>query len=206
MTSRSMFARATLALAAAAAFAAVPCAAQAQPEATGPWLVRLRAVNLDSANKDDTGLDLSINSKVIPELDISYFFTPEIAAELVLTYPQKHDVKAGGTVIGSLKHLPPTLLAQYHVTGLKGFTPYLGAGVNFTQFSAVELPAGVDIDRHSVGLALQAGVDIPLQGRLSLNIDVKKVQIRTDVKSNGVKAGEFKVDPVLVGLGVGWKF
>lgn len=206
MTSRSMFARATLALAAAAAFAAVPCAAQAQPEATGPWLVRLRAVNLDSANKDDTGLDLSINSKVIPELDISYFFTPEIAAELVLTYPQKHDVKAGGTVIGSLKHLPPTLLAQYHVTGMKGFTPYLGAGVNFTQFSAVELPAGVDIDRHSVGLALQAGVDIPLQGRLSLNIDVKKVQIRTDVSAAGNKLGTFKVDPLLVGIGLGWRF
>jgi len=206
MTSRSMFARATLALAAAAAFAAVPCAAQAQPEATGPWLVRLRAVNLDSANKDDTGLDLSINSKVIPELDISYFFTPEIAAELVLTYPQKHDVKAGGTVIGSLKHLPPTVLLQYHVTGLKGFTPYLGAGVNFTQFSAVELPAGVDIDRHSVGLALQAGVDIPLQGRLSLNIDVKKVQIRTDVSAGGTQLGTLKVDPLLVGVGLGWRF
>jgi outer membrane protein len=204
MTSRSMFARATLALAAAAAFAAVPCVAQAQ--SAGPWLVRLRAVNLDSADKDDTGLDLSINDKVIPELDISYFFTPEIAAELVLTYPQKHDVKAGGTVIGSLKHLPPTLLAQYHFTGLKGFTPYLGAGVNFTQFSAVELPAGVDIDRHSVGLALQAGVDIPLQGRLSLNLDVKKVQIRTDVSAAGNKLGTFKVDPLLVGVGLGWRF
>jgi len=206
MTSRSMFARATLALAAAAAFTAVPTVAQAQSEATGPWLVRLRAVSLDSANKDDTGLDLSINSKVIPELDISYFFTPEIAAELVLTYPQKHDVKAGGTVIGSLKHLPPTVLLQYHVTGLKGFTPYLGAGVNFTQFSAVELPAGVDIDRHSVGLALQAGVDIPLQGRLSLNIDVKKVQIRTDVSAGGTQLGTLKVDPLLVGVGLGWRF
>jgi outer membrane protein len=206
MTSRSMFARATLALAAAAAFTAVPTVAQAQSEATGPWLVRLRAVSLDSANKDDTGLDLSINSKVIPELDISYFFTPEIAAELVLTYPQKHDVKAGGTVIGSLKHLPPTVLLQYHVTGLKGFTPYLGAGVNFTQFSAVELPAGVDIDRHSVGLALQAGVDIPLQGRLSLNIDVKKVQISTDVSAGGTQLGTFKVDPLLVGVGLGWRF
>jgi len=206
MTPRSMFARAALALAALAAFTALPCAAQAQTQASGPWLVRLRAVYLDSANKDDTGLDLSINSKVIPEVDISYFFTPEIATELVLTWPQKHDVKAGGTVIGSLKHLPPTLLAQYHFTGLKGFKPYLGAGVNFTQFSNVELPAGVDIDRHSVGLALQAGVDIPLQGNLSLNFDVKKVQIRTDVSAAGANLGTFKVDPLLVGVGLGWRF
>src|SRR2546429_5430644 len=49
------------------------------------------AVNLDSANKDSTGLGLSINNKWMPELEVSYFFTPNIAAELVLTYPQKHD-------------------------------------------------------------------------------------------------------------------
>jgi outer membrane protein len=90
---------------------ATPLAAQAQE---GPFLVRLRAVHLDSANKDSTGLDLTVNNKVIPELDVSYFFTPQIAAELILTYPQKHTLKAGGTEIGSLKHLPPTLTVQYH--------------------------------------------------------------------------------------------
>ena len=52
--------------------------------------MRARAVNLDSANKDSTGLGLSVNDKVIPEVDVSYFFTPNIAAELVLTVPQKH--------------------------------------------------------------------------------------------------------------------
>ena len=59
----------------------------------------MRAVHLDSANKDSTGLDLSINNKAIPEVDISYFFAPNWAAELVLTYPQKHDLKAGGSKI-----------------------------------------------------------------------------------------------------------
>ena len=54
----------------------------------GPWMVRVRAVNLDSANTDSTGLGLSINNKVIPEVDISYFFTPNLAAELILTVPQ----------------------------------------------------------------------------------------------------------------------
>ena len=77
------FKRAALALAVAGSVA-LPVVAVA---ADGPWLVRLRAVNLDSADKDSTGLDLTMNSKVIPEIDISYFFTPEIAAELVLTYP-----------------------------------------------------------------------------------------------------------------------
>ena len=61
---------------AAALIAAVP-AAQAQDK--GSFIVRARAVYLDSANKDSTGLGLTINNKWIPEVDISYFFTPNLA-------------------------------------------------------------------------------------------------------------------------------
>lgn len=183
--------------------AVLPCAVRAQES---PWLVRVRAVNLDSANKDSTGLDLSIDNKVIPELDITYFFTPQWSAELVLTYPQKQTLSAGATEIGTLKHLPPTLTAQYHFTGLAGFVPYVGAGVNYTHFSSVNLPAGVDIKRNSYGLAAQIGVDVPLTKNLSLNVDVKKVQIRTDVSAGGADIGTFKIDPLLVGVGLGWRF
>lgn len=168
-------------------------------------MVRARAVNLDSANKDSTGLGLTINDKTIPEVDITYFFNKNIAAELILTVPQKHTLRSGGTAIGSLKHLPPTLTVQYHFD-LGGFKPYVGAGLNYTRFSSVNLPAGVDIDRNSFGPALQAGVDIPLSKNLYLNFDVKKVYIKTDVSAAGVKAGTFKVDPVLVGVGLGWRF
>ncbi|MFM2450859.1 MAG: hypothetical protein RIS44_3309 [Pseudomonadota bacterium] len=115
--------------------AIMPLAAQAQ---NSPWLVRLRAVNLDSSNKDSTGLGLSINNRIIPEFDISYFFTPNWATELVLTYPQKQDIRSNGTKIGSFKHLPPTLTAQYHFTGMGAFKPYLGAGVNYTLISSVK--------------------------------------------------------------------
>lgn len=192
-----------LAALAATTALATPLAALAQD---GPFLVRLRAVHLDSANKDSTGLDLSVNNKVIPELDLSYFFTPQIAAELILTYPQKHTLKSGGTEIGSLKHLPPTLTVQYHFTQLGTVKPYLGAGVNYTRFSAVKLPAGVDIERNSFGLAVQAGLDVAVAKNVYLNFDVKKVQIRTDVSSGGTTLGTFKVDPVLVGVGVGYRF
>ena len=84
--------------------------------------------------------------------------------------------------------------------------PYAGIGLNYTRFSSVKLPAGVDIDRNSFGAALQVGVDIPLQKNLYLNLDVKKVFIKTDVSLAGSKIGTFKVDPVLVGVGLGWRF
>ncbi|MBP7564530.1 MAG: OmpW family protein [Burkholderiaceae bacterium] len=195
-----------LAACAAASLLTLPAAAQSTAE--GPWLVRVRAVNLDAANKDSTGLGLSMNDKTLPEVDISYFFTPNIAAELVLTVPQKHDLSSSvlGGQIGSFKHLPPTLTVQYHFAPGASVRPYVGAGVNYTRFSSVNLPAGVDIDRNSFGLALQAGVDIPLTRNLSLNFDVKKVQIRTDVSAAGTKIGTFKADPVLFGVGLGWRF
>lgn len=188
-------------------------AAFAQQAAEGSWMVRARAVNLDSANKDSTGLGLSINDKVIPEVDISYFFTPNIAAELILTYPQKHDLRAAGLgKIGSLKHLPPSLLLQYHFTNFGGFKPYVGAGINYTHFSSVRFAPAVQaalnpsIDKSSWGGALQVGVDVPLSKNLYLNLDVKKVFIKTDVFSAGTNVGTFKVNPVLVGVGLGWRF
>ena len=174
--------------------------------AEGPWMVRARAVHLNSANGDTTPLRLTINDKWIPEVDVSYFFSPNVAMELVLTVPQMHTLSAGGAAIGTLRHLPPTLTAQYHFTGFSGFKPYVGAGVNYTRFSSVNLPAGVDIDRSSFGAALQAGVDIPISKGVYLNLDVKKVYIRTDVSAGAVGIGTFKVDPVLVGVGVGWRF
>ncbi|BFO55514.1 MULTISPECIES: OmpW/AlkL family protein [Comamonadaceae] len=173
----------------------------------GPWMVRVRAVHLDSANKDSTGLGLSINNKTIPEVDISYFFDKNIAAELVLTVPQKQKVysSALGAQIGTLKHLPPSLMLQYHFDA-PGFRPYVGAGINYTRFSSVRLPAGVSIDKSSWGGALQLGVDIPLTKNLSLNFDIKKVYIRTDVAANGATLGTLKIDPVLAGVGLGWRF
>jgi len=192
-------------LLAAAALCALACGTAFAQQAEGPWMVRVRALHLDSANKDSTGLNLSVNNKWMPDIDVSYFFNQNLAAELVLSVPQKHTLSSGDTAIGSLKHLPPTLMLQYH-HDLGGFKPYVGAGLNYTRFSSVHAPAGVDIDRNSFGAALQVGVDIPLQNNLYLNLDLKKVYIGTDVSAGGVKVGTFKVDPVLLGVGVGWRF
>lgn len=201
----SALTRLALAAAAAASLAA-PVAAQA---AEGPWLVRARAVYLDAANKDSIAItDVSINDKWLPEVDISYFFTPNIAAELILTYPQKQDVRssAHGGKIGSLKHLPPVLSLQYHFQPQSQVRPYVGAGINYTRFSSVDLPAGFEIDKNSFGPSLQAGVDIEISKGVFLNLDIKKTYIRTDLKAAGTKLGTIKVDPVLFGIGVGYRF
>ena len=180
--------------------------AMAQASGESPWLLRVRSVHLDSVNKDSTPLNLSINNKTFGEVDVTYFMSKNLAAELVLTTPQKQTVYASGADIGSFKHLPPSLLLQYHFTDLSGFKPYVGAGVNYTHFSDVSLPAGVSLDSHSWGAAFQVGADIALDKNWSINLDVKKAYIRTDVYSAGSSVGRLKVDPLLYAVGLGDRF
>jgi outer membrane protein len=178
-----------------------------------PWLIRARAVHIDPADKSDPvgGVGASdrlhVSDKWIPDLDISYFFTPNWAAELVLTYPQKHTVTLDGASIGTFKHLPPTLTAQYHFLPGAVVNPYVGAGVNYTLMSKVQLLNGAArLEHDSVGLALQAGIDFRIDNRWSINVDVKKLQLRSDVMIAGARASRVKVDPVLLGVGVGYSF
>jgi len=202
---KAAFALATLA--ATGLLVAVP----AQAQDSGDWIVRARALNLNSANKDSTGLGLSVNNKTFPEVDITYFLTPNWAAELVLTYPQKHDIRSNGAVIGSLKHLPPTLSLQYHVDA-GGWRPYVGAGVNLTLFSnvkfnpAVQAALNPSVGGSSTGLSLNVGFDVPVGDGWLFNVDLKKVKLAADIKSNGNKVGELKVDPTLFSVGFGKRF
>lgn len=210
-----------IALAAVAALAPQFAAAQD----SGSWIVRGRALYLQSDNGGSTNvaggvgsLGLKTNDKAFPELDISYFFTPNIAAELILTYPQYQEIKAtnaalgvSDTKIGSFRHLPPTLTAQYHFTNFQGFRPYVGAGVNFTSITQVHWidavkPLNPSISDNSFGWAVQAGVDIPVGNGWLVNLDVKKVKIGVDVKLDGTKIGDFNVDPLLFSVGVGYRF
>ncbi len=171
----------------------------------GPWLVRVRAVNLISSNSDTTGNMLNVNNRTFPEVDLGYFFSNNVAIELVMVVPQEHTLYSNGTRLGTLEQAPPMLLVQYHYEA-GGFKPYVGAGINYTQFSSVKVP-GYEIDNSSLGAAFQLGVDIPIARNLYLNLDAKKVYIGTNVyKSNGVNQGLFKLDPVLVGIGLGLRF
>ena len=174
-----------------------------------PWLVRARAVGLDMSNKDSTGLGLSVNNKTIPEIDISYFINKNVAVELILTVPQKQTVNstALGTDIGTFKHLPPVITLQYHFDNFADFKPYVGAGLNYTQITQVNLlVGGATINSHSWGGALQAGIDFPIDKNLSFNIDIKKLSLKTDVFVGGANKGLLKLDPTLIGVGLGYRY
>ena len=183
-----------------------------------PWMVRARATNLNWDNGQSTpaiqpggsGLDVNAKNKTIPELDISYFFTKNIAAELVLSYPQRVDVRSYSTSLGTVTALPPTLLAQYHFTQFGPLKPYVGAGINYTRFGSRNLGSSdqYSVEKSSVGYAAQIGADYMLTKNWGINLDVKYLQIETDVivNSSGASAGTLKLSPIATSVGVTYKF
>jgi outer membrane protein len=183
------------------------CAAGMAQAQTSPWTVRARAVHLDMSNKDSTGLGLTVNNRTIPEVDVGYFFSPNLAAELALTVPQKQMVSSNGTDIGTFRHLPASLMMQYHFTGPSGMKPYVGAGVNYTHIGSVNILSGAGaLDSHSWGAALQVGVDFPIDRNWSFNLDLRKIYLKTDVYASGANAGTLKLNPVMAGIGLGYRF
>lgn len=152
---------------------------------------------------------IDVNSKAIPEIDFSWFFTRNIAAELVLTIPQSQDVSVSGSKIGTFKHLPPTLLAQWHFDGLGAFQPYVGLGVNYTAIFSQNMSVGgtpVTLEHKSWGPAFQIGADYQLDKHWYLNADLKKVYIKSDVYLGGTNISQVKLNPYLVSVGVGYHF
>lgn len=213
----------TMLLAAAGAVALTGLAAPAAFAEAGDWQFRLRAITVqpdEGADIATIGGDVDINTSIVPEFDISYFFTDHFAAELILGVTP-HDVTAVGTSLGDVDLgdvtlLPPTLTLQYHFAPDAQVRPYVGVGVNYTLFFNEDLPAGTALDSidydPSFGLALQAGVDYALNERWFLNVDVKKVWINTDVTIDGttnlgaVVEADVDINPVIFGVGVGWRY
>jgi len=200
---------------AAAAIGTLSAPAMAADEQQSDWMIRLRGTFLNMANKSDPigGVGASdrihVNNKWIPELDVTYFIVPNIAAELVLTIPQKQDVRLDGAKIGSFSHLPPSLLLQYHFIPNGTFRPYVGAGVNVTRIWGADIAGGsLGLDRWSVGPALQVGMDYKVTKNWFLNVDVKKVWISSNVYANatGAKVSAVQLDPWLFSAGIGYRF
>lgn len=198
-----------LVLALFASTIAVPALA-AENFKAGDFMVRARVLGVVPQESSDMNIPakVSVDNSVVPELDFTYFFTPNISAELIAAVTP-HDVKTNtGVDAGSSWLLPPTLTLQYHFTQFDGFKPYVGAGINYTHFFNTDAGSlnSVKYD-DSFGGALQAGVDVPIQGNWYANLDVKKVFISTTAtfSPSGVRA-DVDIDPWLIGVGVGYRF
>ncbi len=186
--------------------------------AAGDFLVRLRAIGVmpsESSTITPIGGAVDATSTWVPEADFSYFLTDQVAVELIAAVT-KHRGTAVGTAagnvpLGSVWLLPPTLTAQYHLRPANKVDFYVGAGINYTHMFSIGKPSAGPVTAitygDSFGPALQVGGDYDLSGPWFLNLDLKKVWIKSDVRINGGAINaKVHLDPWIVGTGIGYRF
>ncbi|MBO9506624.1 OmpW family protein [Thalassospira sp. A3_1] len=195
--------------------------AQAQEAAfktkqAGDILIRGRVIGVvpdeDTSTGDIATGEGKVSNDYVPEVDFSYFITDNIALELIAA-TTKHDVKWQNPDVdlGSVNLLPPTLTVQYHFLSDQRFSPYVGAGLNYTMFYNEKSGAANSVKYDDgFGYAFQAGFDYAISGPWSLNVDVKKLFLNTTVTADLGGASPAKVDvdldPWVFGIGVGYRF
>ncbi|UTP38697.1 outer membrane beta-barrel protein [Phenylobacterium sp. LH3H17] len=190
-----------------------------QPKAKGHVILNTRLTSVSSDADDSivtaagaaTGLHVDVGDDVMPTVGIHYFFTDNVAVELVLG-TTRHTIRAQGPATDVVVHktwvLPPIATVQYHFAPAARVSPYVGAGLNYMLFYSGDDKNGFSVKLDDgVGYALQAGVDVAVQGAWSANLDVKKVFFETDAKINGgALKSKVKLDPWVISAGLGYRF
>ena len=185
----------------------------------GTFEIRVRGVGVfpQTGGSTTVGGHVQASDTGIPEADFTYFFTPNIAAELIAGVTP-HRITAKGTAVcdvdvGTVWLLPPTLTAQYHFNPDGKIDPYLGAGINYTFFFDHHVPGSpvnsVKYD-NNVGGAIQAGFDYRIDDHWVVNFDVKQLFLTTTAHLGTVlgpvEAKNVDINPTLVGFGLGYRF
>lgn len=177
----------------------------------GDIIARVRAISIrPDVHTSGTlsALSTSINEATVPEIDFTYMIRDHIGVELILG-TSRHKVTSNAGSLGGLSVLPPTLTLQYHFNPQGRVRPYVGAGVNYSWFYNDKLTyggEGVQVKHSSFGPALQIGVDVQVSKKIFVNLDLKKLWMRTDPELGGASLGTLKIDPWVLGIGVGTTF
>ena len=187
--------------------------------ADGKWMMRARVINIAPSADADAALknnlevnNIDVDSQTTFEVDFTRFFTKHLALELSLA-TASHEVKVQvpeDLSIGSADLLPPSVVLQWHFMPEGKVKPYVGLGFNYTSFYNVTGLLSKDyLDADlgdSFGYAAQVGLDWKVGQKVYLNLDIKKIGMATDIKSGGTNYGTLTIDPLVIGIGMGFSF
>ncbi|VAV92189.1 Outer membrane protein W precursor [hydrothermal vent metagenome] len=181
-----------------------PVLAQSQ----GDMTLGLGAVYVNPTDSFSAPSGVRVGENIRPSLTFEYFVMDNVGIEVLAAWPFKHDLQAAGAGnIGSTKQLPPTVSLQYYFTNSSIATPFVGAGLNYTNFWDAQLDDGTPVSlADSWGFALHAGVDVAISPKGSLRVDVRYIDINTKATIAGAPAGSVKLDPWAFGASYIFKF
>ena len=190
-------------------------AAPAYAQSAGTWTLGVGVHNVAPKSGNGTltatplgDLSMDVKDNARPTVTAEYFIKDNLGLEVIAALPFQHDINVEGVgKVGSTKHLPPTVTLQYHFNSAGKVSPFVGLGVNYTQFFSTKTSgpiAGTDLDLSSSwGLAGHVGVDFKISEKGAIRVDYRKIDIDTKVKLNGANLGTqntVNIDPSVYGV------
>jgi outer membrane protein len=155
------------------------------------------------------------SASATPQIDVSYFLSPNFAVNLIAA-TSRHDVEVRGSALGNVHlgrvwALPPTLTLQYHPLPASRLSPYVGVGLNTTFFygygGAMTAPVNRVRVETSAGVALNVGLDYEITPNWLANIDLKWVNMQPGVSVNsGAIQARANLNPLVIGASVRYRF
>lgn len=192
-----------------ACLAAGGAAAQDVPD---PWVLRIGVATVHPQSDAGrlAGLKAGVSDGTRPSIELEYLLTPHWGIEALGAAPFKHTVRLAGAGAVGVRQLPPVIGANYHFLPGTRFSPFLGLGLNYTHFYDARgqgplQGAKVALD-DTFGPAAHAGIDVQLWPRWQLTADLRWIDLGSRVKVDGAKVGTAKIDPLVYGLSIGYRF
>ena len=212
--------------------AVLACAAAAQAQTAGTWMVRGGATTITpNVNSGDlsapslAGTKASINSSTKVSGGITYMLDNNISIDVPLSVPFQHDISGDGAVAGAgkiadVKALPATVLAQWRfMEPSSAFRPYIGAGITYAAFygarstsTLTAITGGSPSNPTTLSIDSKWAATVQVGGSLAINsnwfVDANytytPLSTRTTLSTGQTQ--DIRLDPSSVSLTVGYKF
>ncbi len=215
-----------------AAAAALAACGLASAQSAGSWLARVGVThlapdvnsgNLSAPSFPNTKVDAKSNTQLGG--GITYMLTDNLAVDVPLATPFKHDLTGDGAIagvgkLGSTKAIPATLMMQYRFNEANAaFRPYVGLGVTYAYFydekttatlngltgGTLANPTTAKVD-NKFGALAQLGFVYNFNERWFVDASYSKSFLKTKIHLSSGQSINVKLDPNVFALAVGYRF
>lgn len=211
--------------------AALLAATSASAQSAGTLLVKLGVNRIAPEVTSDplsppalpnTTIDVKPAASLI--LTAAYMWTDNVSVEFFGGLPYKHDLVATGAidgvgVIGQIKQISPTVLAQYRFGSARSMVrPYVGLGPTYGYVFATEgtaaltaltnpggPPTTMSVD-GAWGVTMQLGASMEIDRNWFVDAALMKTKLTTTTHLSTGQSIKTALDPLSFGVSLGYRF
>ena len=215
-----------------AAAAALAACGLASAQSAGSWLARVGVThlapdvnsgNLSAPSFPNTKVDAKSNTQLGG--GITYMLTDNLAVDVPLATPFKHDLTGDGAIagvgkLGSTKAIPATLMMQYRFNEANAaFRPYVGLGVTYAYFydekttatlngltgGTLANPTTAKVD-NKFGALAQLGFVYNFNERWFVDASYSKSFLKTKIHLSSGQSISVRLNPDVFSMAIGYRF